>query len=311
MYKIKLNTALNNKSTTIATIGNFDGVHLGHQQLLKQLNHEAKKIDAWRILITFDILPREYFADKTQSLRLPRIGLLRDKINQIKQLNLIDEVIIIHFNKYVAQIEANLFAKNILLNQLGISHMLVGHDFRFGAKASGNIHNLTQAGIITNEFNQYKYNNIRISSSLIRELATEQNLPRIQELLGHNITYSSTIVYGNQLGRKYGVPTINLNLRKTRPVLWGIYCGYVYIEGNRYNSVISIGKNPTVSAGLVYKVEAHLFDINLDLYGKIATIEILHYLRPELKFTDLDTLFAQIHQDMLDARNFFAQLGTN
>lgn len=308
MYRIKLNPQINQHTATIATIGNFDGMHLGHQELIKQLNQEPQKINAWRMLITFDVLPREYFADKSKSLRLPRIGLLRDKIMQIKELGLIDEVVIVHFNSTMAKMTAESFAKQILQDKLNVSHMLVGHDFRFGANALGSINDLIKSGISVNEFAEYKYHGTRISSSLIRELATEQNLPKITDLLGHKITYSSRVVYGNQLGRQYGVPTINLELRKIRPVLWGIYCGFVYIDGKRYNGVVSIGKNPTVSEGKVYKAEAHLLDVDLDLYGKIATIEILHYLRPELKFTDVDTLFTQIHKDMQDARDFFISI---
>lgn len=306
MYQIKLTSnKIKANQSIIATIGNFDGVHNGHKQLLMQLNHKAKELNAWRILITFDVLPREYFADQQGTLRLPRIGLLRDKATVIANTGLVDEIVILHFNSYLAQLSPQEFIQKILLDKLAVTNMIVGHDFNFGSKAAGNINDIRAAGIACDEFSKVKYNNIRISSSLIRELAAEQNLPLIKGYLGHNISFSSRIVYGNQLGRQYGVPTINLNLRKIRPVLWGIYTGFVYIEGVRYNGVISIGKNPTVSEGKVYKVEAHLLDVDLNLYGKIATVEILHYLRPELKFTDLDTLFKQIHQDMQDARDFF------
>ena len=116
------------------------------------------------------------------------------------------------------------------------------------------------------------------------------------------------MVYGNQLGRKYGVPTINLLLINKIPVLWGIYLAYVYIEGTQYKSVVSCGQNPTVTNTKNYKLEAHLLDVDLDLYGKIATIEILDFLRPELKFENLEQLFLQIHQDLQDARNYFYRL---
>lgn len=309
MFRVKLSNAnLQQNQPIVATIGNFDGMHNGHQELLKQLNDAADKINAWRILITFDVLPREYFSDKSDTLRLPRIGLLRDKVNEVSKSGLIDEIVVLHFSKQIANLTPAEFIQTILFNRLGITHMVVGHDFKFGHKASGSINDLRSAGIVCSEFAELKHNQVRISSSLIRELATEQNLPLIKSYLGHNISYTSRIVYGNQIGRKYGVPTINLDLRKIRPVLWGIYVGWVYIDGERFNGVVSIGKNPTVSDGKVYKVEAHLLDVDLNLYGKIATVEILHYLRPELKFTDIDTLFKQIHQDMQDARDFFENL---
>lgn len=309
MYRIKLTSnQIKSNQHIIATIGNFDGVHNGHKQLLAQLSNEAKSINAWRILITFDVLPREYFSDKSDTLRLPRIGLLRDKVEIVRKSGLVDEIVILHFSKHLAHLPATEFANNILKDKLSISHMIVGHDFRFGSGAHGDINDLRNAGIHCVEFAELKHNQVRISSSLIRELASEQSLKIIRDYLGHNISFTSRVVYGNQLGRQYGVPTINLNLRRIRPVLWGIYTGFVYIEGNRYNGVISIGKNPTVSDGKVYKVEAHLLDVDLNLYGKIATVEILHYLRPELKFTDIDTLFTQIHKDMQDARDFFANI---
>lgn len=308
MFRVKLtDKVMQAGMPIIATIGNFDGVHNGHKQLLAQLNHKAQELSAWRMLITFDVLPREYFSDKSGTPRLPRIGLLRDKIAVIAKSGLVDEVVVLHFNSYIANLSPQEFVQQFLQTKLGITNMIVGHDFNFGYKASGDIKDILRAGISCNEFSKVKYNGVRISSSLIRELASEQNLASISNYLGHNISFTSRVVYGNQLGRQYGVPTINLNLRKIRPVLWGIYTGFVYIEGTRYNGVISIGKNPTVSEGKVYKVEAHLLDIDLDLYGKIATVEILHYLRPELKFTDLDALFTQIHTDMQTARDFFAQ----
>ncbi|MDD3265783.1 MAG: riboflavin biosynthesis protein RibF [Burkholderiales bacterium] len=310
MFRIKLNNSINLEKATkvIATIGNFDGVHEGHKKLLRQLDSKGKEYNAWRVVITFDILPREYFADQVNTLRLPRIGLLRDKIRVLAETNLVDEVVVLHFNSYLAKLSPEEFIDQILKKKLKVSHMLVGHDFHFGNKASGSIHDIIDAGIDCEEFSEVCYDNVRISSSLIRELASEQNLSLIKKYLGHNISYTSRVVYGNQIGRKYGVPTINLELRKIRPVLWGIYVGFVYIDGHRYNGVISIGKNPTVGDGKVYKVEAHLLDVDLNLYGKIASVEILYYLRPELKFTDLDTLFNQIHQDMQDARDFFAQI---
>lgn len=309
MFRIKLNDNCSSDcSEVIATIGNFDGVHEGHQKLLNQLNTKAKKYNAWRIVVTFDVLPREYFADKSNTLRLPRIGLLRDKVRLIQDTGLVDEVVILHFNHHLAKLRPEDFIANILKNKLSVTRMLVGHDFHFGNKASGSINDIINAGIDCEEFSEVRCDGVRVSSSLIRELASEQNLSVIKRYLGHNISYTSRVVYGNQIGRKYGVPTINLELRKIRPVLWGIYVGFVYIDGHRYDGVISIGKNPTVGDGKVYKVEAHLLNVDLNLYGKIASVEILHYLRPELKFTDLDTLFNQIHQDMQDARNFFAQI---
>ena len=310
MYRIQLN---NHKliigQNIVATIGNFDGIHHGHMELLRQLNQQAP--GAWRVVITFDVLPHEYFADQTGALRATRISLLRDKVCFLQESGLVDEVVVLHFNRALANLTAEQFIQRVLQQRLGISQMVVGHDFRFGYLAAGTIEDLQQHGINTFELAELKQDKVRVSSSLIRQLASKQQLELIRGYLGHNICYTSRIVRGNQLARTYAMPTINLNLAKIRPVLWGIYTSYTYIEGQRYPGVTNIGRNPTVSEGKVYKIETHLLDINLNLYGKIARVEILHYLRPELKFDDLDSLFKQMHQDMVTAREFFAKQGND
>lgn len=309
MYRIQLSTKpKTNEQKVIATIGNFDGLHLGHLELLGQLSQQAESDNSWRMLITFDVLPHEYFADKNGVLRAPRIGLLRDKVSILQQSGLVDEIVILHFSQQMAKLKAQEFIHKILKIKLNVCEMIVGHDFRFGYMAEGTIHDLTGSGIKTTEFAELRHNQVRVSSSLIRELASEQHIDLIRAYLGRNIRYSSRIVKGNQLARKWNFPTINLNLYKIRPVLWGIYTSYVYIEGKRYLGVTNIGKNPTVSEGKVYKIETHLLDVDLDLYGKIATVEILHYLRPELKFEALEPLFKQMYKDLDDAREFFARL---
>lgn len=307
MLRIKLNKASPDCKKIIATIGNFDGLHRGHWQLIKKLNEVAKAENARSMVITFDTLPHEYFADQSGTIRTPRISLLRDKVMILAESKLVDEVVVLHFNASMAKLSPDEFIKNYLEEKLKIDQMIVGHDFRFGAKAQGTIADLIRHGIVTDEFIEVRHKEIRVSSSLIRELASEQQLGLIYDYLGRNIRYTSRIVRGNQLARKFGMPTINLNLCKIRPILWGIYVSYVYIDGVRYNGVTNIGKNPTVSEGKVYKIETHLLDVNTDLYGKIATVEILEYLRPELKFDDLDTLFKQMYKDMDDARDFFVR----
>lgn len=309
MYRIQLSTKPKEREQKIiATIGKFDGLHLGHTELLGQLSQQARLNKSWRMLITFDVLPHEYFADKNGVLRASRIGLLRDKIAILQQSGLVDEVVILHFSEHMAKLKAQDFIDEILRNKLEISEMIVGHDFRFGYMAKGTISDLSSSGIKTSEFAELKHNKMRVSSSLIRKLASEQKIDLIRSYLGRNIRYTSRIVKGNQLARKWNFPTINLNLYKICPVLWGIYTSYVYIEGKRYLGVTNIGKNPTVSEGKVYKIETHLLDVDLDLYGKIATVEILHYLRPELKFEALEPLFKQMYKDLDDARAFFAKL---
>ncbi len=290
---------------SVATIGNFDGMHLGHMQLIAELNHLPNHADLRKIVITFEPLPLEYFADCTTTPRLPRLSLLRDKFKVLKNLGFVDELIILRFNAELCATSPIDFINNILVKELKVTHMVTGHDFKFGKNGSGGAVDFQNANIGVTEITQYFIDNQRVSSSLVREYAKENNIEKLARYLGRNIHYTSRVIYGNQLGRKFGVPTINLCLGRNKPALWGIFVAVVYIDGVRYNAVASIGKNPTVSNLDTYKLEAHLLDVDLDLYGRIATVEILEFLREERKFDDLDTLFKQIHLDLSQSREYF------
>ncbi|MCC2625299.1 MAG: ribF [Burkholderiales bacterium] len=305
MYRIKLNPNVNYELPAVATIGNFDGLHLGHLQLFKQLNLLASQYTYRRLVITFEPLPLEYFSDQKKKLRPSRLSLLRDKFKFLRDNNLADELVVIHFGQSIANLSPGQFIHNLLKQDLGVVHVAVGHDFKFGKKASGTIDDFAKYGLKTYDMPPFYLNEYRVSSSLIRDFASNNKLDEVKKFLGHNITYTSRVIYGNQLGRKFNVPTINLSLGLNCPALWGIYIAHVYIDGICYNSVASIGKNPTVSTVDNYKLEAHLLDVNLDLYGKIATIEILEFMREERKFDDLDSLFKQIYTDLQMARDYF------
>lgn len=305
MFKIIINSLQDESLPCVATIGNFDGMHLGHMQLISRLNDVMYRDKYRRTVITFEPLPLEYFADCSNSQRLPRLSLMRDKFKVLKSLGFIDEFIILRFNTSLSNMSPADFIDDILIKKLGVLHVVIGHDFKFGKNGAGNIADFHKAEIETTEIKPYFVNGNRVSSSIVREYASENNLEQLRRYLGRNIHYTSRVIYGNQLGRKFGVPTINLCLGKNKPALWGIFVAVVYIDGVRYNAVASIGKNPTVSNLDTYKLEAHLLDVDLDLYGKIATVEILKFLREERKFDDLDTLFKQIHLDLSQSREYF------
>ena len=304
MYRINLNP--NNPTTNaVATIGNFDGLHLGHQKLLEILNTISINNNYRRILITFESLPQEYFCDIRSDERRTRLSLLRDKYVILKELNLVDELVVLHFNANMAKMSHDDFIQNILKDKLNIKHVVIGHDFRFGYSGLGNVNSFLSHNIATSEFAEYRINGLRISSSMLRDLASDNRLTELYNYLGRNLHYTSRIIHGNQLGRTLGFPTINLSLGRNRPALWGIYTAYVYIDGVRYDAVASIGRNPTISDNGAYKLEAHLLDIDMDLYGKIARVELLNFLRNELKFSDLDSLVTQMQQDLINTRIYF------
>ncbi|TXH56960.1 MAG: riboflavin biosynthesis protein RibF [Bacteroidia bacterium] len=317
MFKIKINNKnyINGIDIdgSIVTIGNFDGIHLGHLALFKELDNLANYYRQLgkcykKIVVSFEPLPIEYFFDQSGKERLTRLSLLRDKYLILKELGYIDEFIILRFNAKLQKMEAVDFINEILINNLRARHVVIGHDFRFAKNASGSKDDLLKLGLQVSVLTPILVDGMRVSSSLIRSYAVNNRFDLVGMYLGRNLQYTSRVIYGNQLGRKFGVPTINLCLGKNRPSLWGIFFVYVYIDGIKYNAVASTGKNPTISDSDIYKLEAHLLGIDMNLYGKIATIEFLQFLRPEKKFDNLDILFKQIHQDLADARVFFDKL---
>ena len=305
MYRIIINKPKQDNQKAIVTIGNFDGMHSGHKQLFLTLDMKAKLHNYRRIVITFEPLPHEYFCDVKREQRLTRLCLLRDKFLILQEWSLIDELVVLHFNASVANLSPEMFIRTILQLSLNVQEAVVGHDFRFGKNGAGTVADFTRLGIVCTEVPPFCENSERISSSLIRSHARENNLAMVKSYLGRNIRYTSRVIHGNKTGRKFGVPTINLSLGRNRPALWGVYVALVHIEQATYPAIAGIGKNPTTNELDVYKLEAHLLDVDLDLYGKIATVEILHFVRDERKFDDLDSLFAQIHQDIQDARDYF------
>ncbi len=307
MYRIIINKLDDNKPA-IAAIGNFDGLHKGHLELIKEMNQQARLHNYKRLVIVFEPLPLEYFFDQLNRPRLTRLSLLRDKFLILKKIDYADELIVLRFNKKTANLSPKQFIENILKFQLNVTEVVVGDDFKFGKNGLGRSQDFKDANVKPITINKYLINNQRVSSSIIREYAKINDLSRVGKYLGRNLQYTSRVIYGNQLGRKYGVPTINLCLGHNVPALWGIYIAFVYIDGIRYNAVASIGKNPTVTNQEKYKLEAHLLDIDMDLYGKIATVEILEFMREEKKFADFNTMFEQIYADLELGRNYFKNI---
>lgn len=307
MYKIALKPPQDTVTQSVVTIGNFDGVHLGHQQLFLQMQRIAQQQHYRSIVITFEPSPAEYFARQKHLDAPKRLCLLRDKFLILKQLGYIDELVILRFNHDLAQLSPQEFIHNILIRQLNAAHIVIGHDFRFGKNASGNANDLKMAGIACSIAEPHTVEDVIVSSTCIRQLAAQQHLQQIKHYLGRNISYTARIIHGNRVGREFGVATINLSLMHRQLALHGIYIAYVHIDGNSYRAAVSIGTNPSVSKSNSCKLEAHLLDVDLNLYGKIATVEILDFIRDEMKFDHLNDLFAQIHEDIKVVRNFFTK----
>jgi riboflavin kinase/FMN adenylyltransferase len=294
------------------TIGNFDGVHRGHQALLAHVTAAAADLKLEAAVMTFEPHPREFFAAKTgdPSKAPPRIANLRDKLGALANAG-IDRVIVEHFNEHFASMPPRAFIERVLVQGLHVKWLMVGDDFRFGARRAGDIAMLAEAGA---EFGFHvetlpavMHGEHRISSSNVRAALARGDFAVTRELLGHPYSISGHVVHGQKLGRTLGFPTLNLRVVH-RPALHGIFVVQVHGLADRpLPAVASLGVRPTVEDAGRMLLEVHLFDYDQSCYGKLVRVEFLSRLRDEEKYEDLDTLTAAIGRDGEQAREFFAR----
>ena len=294
----------------IVTIGNYDGIHLGHQRILKKITHLSKQTQLPNILITFEPQPCEYLARKLTPSSHFRLMTWREKINML-QSHGIDKVLILRFNNHLASLTPKEFIEKLLVTKLQIKYLVVGADFKFGNKNSGDIDLLFQ---YSKQYNFqlipipiYQSNDYRISSSLIRRLLEQDDLATSRRLLGHNITATARVSHGDKRGRTLSFPTANLFLRHKILPLTGVYAVKIYnITPQPLLGIANIGFRPTVNSGK-RMLEVHIFDFNQNIYGKIIKVEFIHKLRNEQKFATFTLLQQQIAQDIKIAKEYFMQ----
>lgn len=288
----------------IATIGNFDGVHLGHQHLIKSLRKKANNLQLPLVLILFEPQPKEYFQKNSASARLSS---LREKINALNELD-IDYVYCIKFNHKLAQTEAKDFA-HFLFDALKINYLLVGQDFRFGKNRTGDIALLQKLSVVHQAevavYPEFAYGNERVSSTRVRAALQQGDLQEAAKLLGRTYTMCGRVIHGDGRGRQWGIPTANIGLNRTTLPLNGVFVVQMLIQGKVVVGVANIGKRPTID-GVKNSLEVHLFDFNQMIYGELVQVFFLHKLRDEVKFTSVDALIKQIHQDMTEARAYLS-----
>ena len=290
----------------VATIGNFDGVHLGHQRVLRQVKLKAIMQGLPAVVILFEPQPLEYFA-KDQAPR--RITRLREKLWLLEQHG-IDRVLCLRFDAKLLGLSAHDFIQQLLVSGLAVSHFVVGDDFRFGQGRMGNYALLQTEGLNhgfdVENTETCELDGERVSSTRIRNALEAHDLKAVRRFLGRPFTVTGKVAYGQQLGRKLGVPTANIRLQKPRPALQGVYSTLVHgLVDHPIASVANIGYRPTL-AGVQPQLEVHLFDFSGDFYGKTITVEICQFIRSEKKFDGLAQLQAQIELDMQTAKDFFA-----
>ncbi|KJR31982.1 riboflavin biosynthesis protein RibF [Vibrio navarrensis] len=292
----------------VLTIGNFDGVHLGHQQVLRQVSQQARAMSLPSVVMTFEPQPMELFAKEKAPARLTR---LRDKFVQLGKLGL-DRLLCVNFNRHFAALDAEAFIRDLLVERLGVKFLVVGDDFCFGKARQGNFAMLQEAGkkygftVVNTQ--SFCLEQLRVSSTAIREALADDDLPAAAQMLGRDYSISGRVSHGRKLGRTIGFPTANIPLKRCVSPVSGVYVVQALGLGqNAIGGVANIGQRPTVN-GVRQQLEVHLFDFQANLYGKQLEVVLLNKLRDEKKFESFDALKRQIELDAEAARVWLHQL---
>jgi riboflavin kinase/FMN adenylyltransferase len=308
-------------SACALTIGNFDGVHRGHQAMLALLRGEAQQRGIPSCVLTFEPHPRDYFAQRAQepALAPARVGTLRDKLLDLAQCG-IDQTVVLPFQNSLAQLSAQDFIDRILTRGLGARYVLVGDDFRFGARRSGDYALLDAAGEAQGfdvaRMNSYEVHGLRVSSSEVRQALGQGDMAQAARLLGRPYRISGHVVHGRKLGRELGFRTLNLRFAHWKPAAGGIFVVRVHgLAPEPLAGVANLGVRPSLDASDVnggrVLLETHCLDWPAELgsegaYGKLIRVELLHKLHDELRYDSLESLRAGISRDCDDARSFLS-----
>jgi len=284
------------------TIGNYDGVHRGHQHMIAALRARATELGVPAVLVTLEPTPREFFAGDAAPARLTR---LREKLDALT-LYRVDRLVVLRFDERLRNMGAGEIVERLLVQGLGVRHMVVGHDFHFARNREGTIETLREAGarhgFTVEEVGRYLDDGDRVSSSLVREALGRGDLARATRLLGRPYRMAGRVRRGQQLGRRLGYPTANLALHRKVVPLWGVFAVRVTGAGLvDHPAVVSLGTRPTIN-GTEPLLEVHVFDFDRDIYGKYLCVDFVARLRDERRFESLDALVEQMHRDAAAAR---------
>jgi riboflavin kinase/FMN adenylyltransferase len=285
-----------------ATIGNFDGVHRGHQAILQRLRERARELGVPSCVVIFEPQPREYFAPDTAPARLTR---LRDKLELFAGEG-IDQVLCLPFNQRLRSLTAAQFVDTILVGGLGVKHLEVGDDFRFGCDRLGDFDFLVEAGRVhgfTLEAAQtVEEGGVRVSSTQVRQALAAADFAQAEQLLGRPYRIGGRVLHGQKLARQLGWPTANVQLKRRRVPFIGVYLVSTVVDGRAWPGVANIGVRPTVAGDGRPHLEIHLLDFAGDLYGRHLTVEFHQKLRDEQRFASLEALKSAIDADVAAAR---------
>jgi len=289
----------------VATVGNYDGVHVGHQVVLGQLQQHAQALGLPSVVMSFEPQPLEYFQPDSAPARLSSF---REKFLLLAAQG-VDKFVCLRFQASLAKVSAEDFVQRFFIEALGIKRLIIGDDFRFGRERKGDVHTLQsigqQAGFDVVPVDSHAIGGERVSSSRVRQALADHDFENVKFLLGRPYSLSGRVKHGDKRGRQLGFPTANIGLNRTRTPLLGVFAVYVKgLDGVRYEGVANIGTRP-VFCGKQILLEVHLLDYSSDIYGRHLTVEFLEYLRGEQKFASIDELKHQIILDIDRARTKF------
>ncbi|MDH5190303.1 MAG: bifunctional riboflavin kinase/FAD synthetase [Gammaproteobacteria bacterium] len=292
-------------SGCVATIGNFDGVHLGHQAVLGQLSEKAAEMGLPSLVITFEPQPQEFFTPESSPARLTRF---REKLRSLLRFS-IDRVLVLRFDQKLASLSADEFIKQVLIKGLGIRYLVVGDDFRFGKMRQGNFAMLQSAGAeygfqVVN-MHTFNIDGERVSSTRIRKALVSGDLNTAEKLLGRPYRMCGRVAHGDKRGRSIGFPTANIHLHRNATPVQGVYCVEMFgLDVEPVEGVANVGTRPTVD-GTRSLLEVHLFNFGNDIYGRYVHVDFVKKLRDELRFDSFDELKNQIEKDVINAHDYF------
>lgn len=301
-------------TNSVVTVGTFDGVHLGHRQIIKQLKEEAKSINGETVIITFHPHPRTIVTDKKP---VPLLNTLGEKLFLLEQLE-IDHIVVVPFNEAFANQTPGEYVKHFLLEKFHPHTIIIGYDHKFGKHRLGDYHLLEkygqEFGFAVKEIPEKIINESTVSSTIIRKALLEHNIESANKYLGYHYFFEGMVVNGNKLGRTLGYPTANIIISDEMKLVPanGIYVAKAELtekNSDKLKGMMSIGVRPTID-GINRTIEINIFDFEKDIYGKTLKVFMHKFLREEEKFNSLDALKAQMQKDKIASLEYFARLKT-
>jgi riboflavin kinase/FMN adenylyltransferase len=289
----------------VLTIGNFDGVHTGHDVVINKLAEKGKLLNLPVVVMVFEPQPLEFFLKGNAPARLTR---LREKIGHLNQLS-VDDLLMVNFNQQFADLDPEYFIKEILVNRLNVKYLVVGDDFHFGKSRRGNFALLQEAGkqfdFQVTDTASYLVKGHRVSSTQIRDALSNGDLVKAKQMLGRDYSICGKVIHGNQLGREIGFPTANIQMLRKNTAIEGVFAVTMTgLNGVEAYGVANVGTRPTVNGGTKVILETHLFDFDQDIYGKQVEVHFKHKIRSEMCFESLDNLKRQIQVDTAQAKTY-------